>query len=116
GELATVVRPVGGMVVGLDGAFADARLLPSGTVLPYASRWRASAWLGAEQRVLGPILLTGTLRFSWSDGRPLPGGFVARDVWTLDLLARIDWRRWTFDVCIENLAPWEWRYAEFVHP
>src|SRR5690606_9321350 len=70
----------------------------------------------AEDREVGPVRITGSARFAWASGRPLPFDLKARNVSFLDLNARIDWRRWFFDVRLENLAPWEWRSAEFVYP
>jgi outer membrane receptor protein involved in Fe transport len=116
GELSIAARPFEGLAVVADAAYADARLVGSRDPLPYAPRSRISAALVAEDRVIGPIVLTGSLRAQWAGGRYLPGGFRAQDVWTLDLSAKVDWRRWTFDVRIENVAPWNWHGAEFVHP
>ena len=116
GELTLSFRPVEGVRIDADAAISDSRHLDSGDPLPYAPGLRTSLALITERRTIGPVALTGSLRFTYLGARPLPFGFVARDLATLDLTADLDWRAWTFHLGVENLAPYDWRGAEFVHP
>ncbi|MCB9680770.1 MAG: TonB-dependent receptor [Alphaproteobacteria bacterium] len=110
------VLPYPGVRITLDGAFHDARETDSGLLLPYVPRAVASVGLFADRVPIRDVRLSGGLRLNYVGPRPLPLRFVADNQLYLDLTARIAWRRVTFDVRFDNLAPWDWHAADFYYP
>lgn len=113
GDAELSIRPYPGVRIGLDAAYADARLTNTGVPLPYVSRVRGSLGVYAERRRIGPILLDGALRFVYVAPRDLPNGERTGAMAYLDLTTAVEWRRWTFGLGLENLAPWNWTWEEF---
>ncbi|MCB9663841.1 MAG: TonB-dependent receptor [Alphaproteobacteria bacterium] len=114
-EAALALRPFPGVRLQLEAAFADARRRDDGTLLPYVARTWFSVGLHADDRAVGPVRLTGSLRLEAIPRRPLPDGFTTGNIVALDLLARLRWKRWAFELAVDNLAPWDWTSEEFVH-
>lgn len=113
GTFSVGVRPIPTVRVHADASFTDARV--DGEPIPYAHRTRLELGLHTDRQPIGPIHLTGGARFVWSLPRALPLGFVSEHVAWLDLTAAVEWRRWSFRLGFDNLAPWNWRQAEFVY-
>ncbi len=126
GELSFEVRPpkVPGdvpLAIGMDLGFADARRLDTGGLIPYAPRWSGSVhaeirrWDLSNRRVEDLFLGVG-VRLNWVGRYPLPDGFTARGFSATDIRMTVDWRRWSFEVDLDNAVPWRWRQIEVFTP
>lgn len=115
GTLTLLGRPYPGLRVTADAAVVDARDSTTGALLPWVApvRFGLGAW--ADDRPLGPVTLTAGLRLQWASPRPLPDDGLTTAVTTLDLRGRIGWKKWRFDVAIDNLAPWDWPDHEAIY-
>lgn len=126
GELSFVVIPPGlpGEVplrLGADLSFADARRTDTGELLPYAPRWSGAVhatvrrWNLSTPRVQDLYLGLG-VRFQWVGRYPLPDDFTARGFSATDIRVNLDWRKWTFQLDLDNAIPWHWRQIEAFLP
>jgi hypothetical protein len=110
------VWPIRRVRVETEFSWTDARLREDRSPLPYVARWSAGVGVHADELPIGPVRLSGGVRTWWVGRRLLPGGFAARAAAGVDLNARIYFRRVYFDVAVDNLVPFQWRYAEYIYP
>lgn len=126
GELSLSVTPPGlpgqvPLTLGGDLAFADARRLDTRALLAYAPRWtgrihaNVRRWNLSNRRVQDLYLSVG-VQLTWVGRYPLPDGFTARGWSATDIRTILDWRKWSFQVDLDNAIPWRWRQIEVFTP
>lgn len=115
GDARATLFPEAPVRTAVEVGFADARSREDGALLPHAPRWLGALRVEARDLVLGPVVLDAGLRGYWVGRTALPDGFTARATGAVDVHATLRWRRWTFDLRVDQAAFWRLRDAERVY-